>query len=100
MSEVDRLPIDGNICLIDADSLIYYCMDKPSLEEAVYTIDERIKKILGDCNTTLYSGFLTQGRCFRYNVTDSYKANRKLVGQNLLSFMLLKNTLNKSITVQ
>jgi hypothetical protein len=29
MSSVERLPPDGNICLIDADSLLYYEMDKP-----------------------------------------------------------------------
>jgi len=77
VGDVNRLPKDGNICLIDADSLIYYCMDKPTLEEAVYTIDKRIKKILDQCNTTLYAGFLTEGRCFRYKVAPSYKANRK-----------------------
>ena len=95
MSDIDRIPTDGNICLIDADSLIYYCMDKPSLEEAVYTIDERIKKILKDCNTTLYSGFLTQGRCFRYKVADSYKSNRKGGRPKPIVFHALKEYLKQ-----
>ena len=68
MSSVERLPPDGNICLIDADSLLYYEMDKPTYEEAFYGLDSRIKQILEACNTTLYVGFLTSGRCYRYGV--------------------------------
>lgn len=90
MADIDRLPKDGNICLIDADSLIYYEMHKPTLEEAVYGIDERVKKILDKCNTTLYSGFLTEGRCFRYDVAPSYKANRKGGGDKPIIFYALK----------
>ena len=47
MSSIERLPRDGNICLIDADSLIYYEMHKPTLEEALYGIDERYLTCLG-----------------------------------------------------
>ncbi len=90
MTDVDRLPVNGNICLIDADSLLYYEMGKPTLEEAVYGIDERIKNILDQCNTTLYAGFLTQGRCFRYEVTDTYKANRKGGSPKPIIFSALK----------
>ena len=46
MSGVERLPPDGNICLIDADSLLYYEMDKPTYEEAIYGLDNRIQQIL------------------------------------------------------
>jgi hypothetical protein len=77
MSNIERLPRDGNICLIDADSLLYYEMDKPTLEEAVYGIDERIGKMLYECNTSQLAGFLTEGKCFRYDVMDTYKGNRK-----------------------
>jgi hypothetical protein len=77
MSDVTRLPKDGNICLIDADSLVYYEMDKPTLELAIQGIDARIKNMLDVCNTTLFAGFMTEGRCFRYKVTSSYKGNRK-----------------------
>lgn len=77
MSDVKRLPKNGSVCLLDADSLMYYEMDKPTLEEAVAGINQRISHILEQCNTDLYAGFLTKGRCFRYNVAKSYKSNRK-----------------------
>ena len=65
MSSIERLPRDGNICLIDADSLMYYEMDKPTLEDAIYGIDQRIATMLSECNTSKFVGFLTEGRCFR-----------------------------------
>ena len=68
---------DDNICLIDADSLVYYEMDKNTYEEAVYGLDKRIDHILKQCNTTKFAGFLTEGRCFRYGVAEDYKGNRK-----------------------
>lgn len=77
MSNIERLPRDGNICLIDADSLLYYEMDKPTLEDAIYGIDQRIATMLSECNTSKFAGFLTEGRCFRYDVAPSYKGNRK-----------------------
>lgn len=77
MSSIERLPRDGNICLIDADSLMYYEMNKPTLEEAIYGIDERISNMLNQCNTSQYVGFLTSGRCFRYEVCSTYKHSRK-----------------------
>ena len=52
---------DENICLIDADSLVYYEMDKNTYEEAVYGLDKRIDHILKQCNTTKFAGFLTDG---------------------------------------
>lgn len=77
MSDVTRLPKNSSICLIDADSLIYYEMDKPTLEEAITGLDKRIDHILEQCNTDKFSGFLTKGKCFRYNIAKSYKSNRK-----------------------
>ena len=77
MSGVERLPPDGNICLIDADSLLYYEMDKPTYEEAIYGLDNRIQQILTACNTSLYDGYFTSGRCYRYDVDPAYKGNRK-----------------------
>lgn len=77
MSSIERLPRDGNICLIDADSLMYYEMDKPTLEDAIYGIDQRIATMLSECNTSKFVGFLTEGRCYRYNVAQNYKGNRK-----------------------
>ena len=74
---VERLPKDSAICLLDADSLVYYEMDKTTYEEAVYGLDKRISHILEQCNTTKFAGFLTEGRCFRYTVAQDYKGNRK-----------------------
>ena len=77
MGSVERLPKDGYVCLIDADSLIYYEMDKTTYEEAVYGLDKRMEDMLSRCNTSRFAGFLTDGRCFRYKVTDTYKNSRK-----------------------
>ena len=77
MGSVERLPPDGNICLIDADSLLYYEMDKPTYEEAIYGLDKRIEHILNACNTSLYDGYFTSGRCYRYEVEPEYKGTRK-----------------------
>jgi hypothetical protein len=69
----------GTVALIDGDSLIYFEMGKATLEEALIGIDDRINTMLEQCNTKKYAGFLTQGRCFRYNraTTRPYKGNRK-----------------------
>ena len=70
---------DSPIALIDGDSLLYYEMNKPTLEEALQGIDTRIRHMLEQCNSTEYAGFLTAGRCFRYAAakTKPYKGNRK-----------------------
>lgn len=65
------------ICLIDGDSLLYYDMDKATLEEAKQSIDSRVSTILSECKTTKYVGFLTSAGCFRYSVSSTYKSNRK-----------------------
>lgn len=65
------------ICLIDGDSLLYYDMDKRTLEEAIESLTSRVQTILSECRTTRYVGFLTEPDCFRYKVTSTYKSNRK-----------------------
>ena len=50
--------------LIDADSLIYFEMNKPTLEEAIAGIDDRIVNILKETKANDFAGFLTVGRCF------------------------------------
>jgi len=66
------------IALIDADSLLYYEMGKPTLEEAMEGIDIRIEQILNFVGADKYIGFLTLGRCFRYEISTirPYKYNR------------------------
>lgn len=74
---IERIPKGNDICLIDGDSLLYYEMDKPTLEEAIAGLDQRIQHMLSTCNTSSFAGFLTKGKCFRYNVDPEYKARRK-----------------------
>jgi|TARA_R110000822_G_scaffold78049_4_gene187058 hypothetical protein len=76
LKKMDR---NEKIALIDGDSLIYYEMSKPTLEEALEGIDMRITQMLNITNADRYAGFLTQGKCFRYNIatTKPYKYNRK-----------------------
>jgi len=74
-----ELPEDGPVALIDGDSLLYYEMGKATLEEAIVCLDRRIIDILARCNTARFAGFLTIGKCFRYDIAKSrpYKGNRK-----------------------
>ena len=67
------------IALIDGDSLIYYEMGKPILEEALESLDGRLHQMFEQVEATKYAGFLTSGRCFRYTAakTKPYKGNRK-----------------------
>ena len=68
------------VALIDADSLLYYEMGKDTLEEAIDGINSRIQTILEETGAHKYAGFLTIGKCFRYDVAETrpYKYNRKL----------------------
>ena len=70
---------EDKIALIDGDSLIYYEMKKHTLDEALAGIDVRIKNMINITGCNYYAGFLTKGKCFRYNVatTKPYKYNRK-----------------------
>ena len=77
MNSIERIPKGKDICLIDADSLLYYEMEKPTFEEAIYGLDERISHMLTQCNTNYYAGFLTKGRCYRYQVDPQYKIRRR-----------------------
>jgi hypothetical protein len=77
LESIDESKSSEKVCLIDGDSLLYYDMDKPTLEEAKQSIDSRIGTILTECSTTKYVGFLTGAGCFRYSVSSTYKSNRK-----------------------
>tara|TARA_Y100000310_G_scaffold29942_1_gene28467 strand:- start:4306 stop:5079 length:774 start_codon:yes stop_codon:yes gene_type:complete len=82
--QIERLPKGKAVCLIDADSLLYYEMNRDTLEEAMAGLDQRVHDILHQCNTTKYAGFLTQGKCFRYDVDVEYKAKRKKSNRSVL----------------
>ena len=84
------------IALIDADSLIYYEMGKPTLEEALNSLDGRLHQIFEMTQATHYAGFLTSGRCFRYAAakTKPYKGNRKY-GDKPIIFPAIKEYLRQ-----
>ena len=71
--------MNDTIALIDGDSLIYFEMGKPTLEEALNSLDGRLHQMFEMTHATKYAGFLTQGKCFRYAAakTQPYKGNRK-----------------------
>ena len=84
------------IALIDGDSLIYYEMGKPTLEEALHGLDNRIRTMIEQCGANKYAGFLTSGRCFRYAAakTKPYKGNRRS-GDKPIIFPALKEYLRQ-----
>ena len=88
---IDRIDTEGQestICLIDGDSLLYYEMDKPTLEEALKGIDSRVETILTNCNANAYVGFLTGKSGYRYQVSPTYKANRKYRPKPIIFYAL------------
>jgi 5'-3' exonuclease len=84
------------IALIDGDSLIYYEMGKPTLEEALESLDGRLHQMFEQTQATHYAGFLTSGRCFRYAAakTKPYKGNRKK-GDKPIIFPAIKEYLKQ-----
>ena len=84
------------IALIDGDSLIYYEMGKPTLEEALQSLDGRLHQMFEMTHATKYAGFLTQGKCFRYAAakTKPYKGNRKY-GDKPIIFPAIKEYLRQ-----
>ena len=84
------------IALIDGDSLIYYEMGKPTLEEALESLDGRLYQMFEQTEATHYAGFLTSGKCFRYNIakTKPYKGNRKR-GDKPIIFPAIKEYLKQ-----
>tara|TARA_R100000908_G_C3720219_1_gene123289 strand:+ start:210 stop:956 length:747 start_codon:yes stop_codon:yes gene_type:complete len=82
--------------LIDGDSLIYYEMGKPTLEEALESLDGRLHQMFEQVGATHYAGFLTSGKCFRYAAakTKPYKGNRKY-GDKPIIFPAIKEYLRQ-----
>ena len=77
IDRIDTVGEESTICLIDGDSLLYYEMDKSTLEEGLKGLDSRVDTILTNCNANAYVGFLTGRAGYRYQVSQTYKANRK-----------------------
>jgi|TARA_R110000851_G_scaffold84638_1_gene184321 hypothetical protein len=78
------------ICVIDADSLLYYIMGANSLEEAIEELDSRIIDILIKCKASKYVICLTESNCFRYDIATSrpYKGNRKKGDKPIIFYAL------------
>lgn len=71
-------------------------MGKPTLEEALESLDGRLQQIFEITHATKYAGFLTSGRCFRYAAakTKPYKGNRKY-GDKPIIFPAIKEYLRQ-----
>jgi hypothetical protein len=84
------------VALIDGDSLIYFEMGKPTLEDAIDSLDHRLHEMIDRCGADRYAGFLTIGKCFRYKEakTRKYKGNRKH-GNKPIIFYALKEYLKQ-----
>lgn len=88
IDRIDSEEQESTICLIDGDSLLYYEMDKPTLEQALSGIDSRVETILTNCNANTYVGFLTGKNGYRYQVSPTYKANRKYRPKPIIFYAL------------
>lgn len=71
--------------IFDSDFLGFYCnsikkgeQDK-TLEQCIEKCDDFISNINRYTKADYYIGYLTKGKCFRYNINPSYKANRKYI---------------------
>ena len=67
------------ILILDADSLIYMTAGKDSLEECLTTLEYRIMGIKSVVKCERVIGFLTSGKCFRYNIDSLYKYKREVL---------------------
>jgi 5'-3' exonuclease len=99
IDRIDTEEQESMICLIDGDSLLYYEMDKPTLEQAMSGIDSRVETILTNCNANAYVGFLTGKSGYRYQVSPTYKANRKHRPKPII-FYALREYLKQRYTFQ
>lgn len=99
IDRIDTEEQESTICLIDGDSLLYYEMDKPTLEEGLRGLDSRVETILTNCNANAYVGFLTGKSGYRYQVSPTYKANRKHRPKPII-FYALREYLKQRYTFQ
>ncbi len=79
-SENEYKPI---INIFDSDFIPFYVLnikkgeEEKTLEQYKYQCDNFIENINKATNADYYIGYLTIGKCFRYDINPSYKANRK-----------------------
>lgn len=80
--------ITRKVILLDGDALLYYESFKDqTLDKAIENINDRLLKICEDNGTYDYIGFLTVGKCFRYNIAKAkpYKGTRPVEKPVLLT---------------
>ncbi len=79
----------SKLALIDGDSLAYYSMGYPTLEEGIQNIDNYISIILNACETEKYILFVSN-KSYRYQIADArpYKGKRKKSESILLPSLL------------
>lgn len=71
------------VAVIDADFIPFYvCHNKKdaeekSLDDCINICDDFINNILKATKADYYVGYLTESKCFRYDINPTYKANRK-----------------------
>lgn len=71
------------LAIFDADFIPFVvCHNKKDTEEktlidCINMCDDYINNILKAVKADYYIGYLTQGKCFRYDINPTYKANRK-----------------------
>ena len=79
------------IAVYDADFLPFYIgftkkgEDDKTLEQCIYNCDDFISNINRYAKAGHYVGYLTQGKCFRYDINSTYKSNRKY--ENMPKFL-------------
>jgi 5'-3' exonuclease len=75
--------MEVKVAVYDADFIPFYvCHNKKdasikSLDDCINLCDDFIRNINKAINAELYCGYLTKGKCFRYQENPDYKANRK-----------------------
>lgn len=85
---LDNKPL---IAVYDADFLPFYVgftkkgEEDKTLEQCIEKCDDFISNINRYARAEYYVGYLTQGKCFRYDINSSYKSNRKY--ENMPKFL-------------
>ena len=93
--EETKEAVSNRIALIDADFLPFFCchckklengeLEVKTLEDCIYLVDKFIANILEAVKATHCVLAITNKKCFRYQIYEDYKANRKY-GEPLLYF--------------
>lgn len=64
-----------NLSIVDFDSLLFHSATD-SLEESIIKLKDKVENIIEKTEADYWCGFVTSGKCFRYNIFLEYKQNR------------------------